>query len=314
MLLSVGFSRGCITPKDNVSIYNLDGQSRNSKDILDDLYVNTIVLESDERLLLFISLDIIWVDYKFTKRIKDRLYSEIGISDSNILICATHSHSTPQIAYHVNNEARPDKSYIDLIINIVCERSIFSFNNRVSAKARYSSFSTNLSVNRRKEVIDIYRLKKFSFEKKIANRPNLDGPLDDSLSILAFYSFSGHIICALINFACHPTMNRRNSVSSDFPGQLNKILMDNFGDNFVSCFMQGFSGNVKALSIVNSKFSIKKPFKSIIELLFDPIKFKKDMDITEIQNYSKSLFNKINWDFEWKNINPKFSSNNILLT
>ena len=188
MLLSVGFSRGCITPKDNVSIYNLDGQSRNSKDILDDLYVNTIVLESDERLLLFISLDIIWVDYKFTKRIKDRLYSEIGISDSNILICATHSHSTPQIAYHVNNEARPDKSYIDLIINIVCERSIFSFNNRVSAKARYSSFSTNLSVNRRKEVIDIYRLKKFSFEKKIANRPNLDGPLDDSLSILAFYS------------------------------------------------------------------------------------------------------------------------------
>ena len=109
--LKIGSSYKTITPTEIIDIYGLDFIQRNSSVVLDDLYVKTMFFEHGVNRIVLISVDLIWISNEIVESIKHWIYTNYKISAENILICASHSHSTPQIRPNTFNDSKRSVPY-----------------------------------------------------------------------------------------------------------------------------------------------------------------------------------------------------------
>jgi hypothetical protein len=283
-----GFGKKIITPSNVVDIYALDGRKRDSKNLLDDLFVRVVFLKQSNKIIFIISIDIIWVSSEFVEKIKFWICAKYNISDSDILISATHSHSTPQIDNNNLNPARPDEDYVNYLFDQTIAAVCLASSKTDKCHCKYIEVDANLNINRRKKKMDLSKLKKFKIKYKIYNRPNKKGDKDGKISVLWFCSGDKYI-GSIVNYACHPSLVRENAVSPDFPGRVSKYLEDMYGDSHISCFLQGFSGDVKAnLLQVNNNISVGI-LRWFYNLLFDRVLFKKRLSVEELDSFSLRL-------------------------
>lgn len=94
--LSVGFGRENITPKTEVYISGGGNPNRISTGILDDLFITCIAVtdEAGETVLIF-TQDLQQVSPIFSEPGVDAVCDATGVKKENILIAATHTHSSP---------------------------------------------------------------------------------------------------------------------------------------------------------------------------------------------------------------------------
>ena len=68
-----------------------------ARGVHDNLYCNAILLEEEGKRICFISFDLLGVTYETCEAIKIGISQKTGIGPENILICATHTHSGPDV-------------------------------------------------------------------------------------------------------------------------------------------------------------------------------------------------------------------------
>lgn len=93
---SVGFGRVCITPALGVSLQGYANPAeRLATTVLDDLYVTCIAFqdEAGTQALVF-TVDNIRTEPKIANSVRRAIEKELGVPESNIFYCATHSHNT----------------------------------------------------------------------------------------------------------------------------------------------------------------------------------------------------------------------------
>jgi hypothetical protein len=287
---NIGAAEENITPNPGVDLYSLDGVSRNSDKIHSDLVACAVAISHNKCCIIIVSLDLIWIDDEFSLKIKKWVKTKSILTNTNVVIVATHSHSTPQISNKITNTARPNAQYNDILYSKICNLILKSIENMDQCYAKLSISSPGISVNRRKKILDPSQLKKFNFKTKIANRPNLKTQTDDLLYSIWFYDKNGIEKAVLLNYACHASLYRKNSVSSDYPGMIRAYLKNNLSPELKVCFLQGFSGDIKANIVEsqcsNQRMSIKEILFSII---FDNYRFKKNITDYDIKKFSKIL-------------------------
>ena len=138
------------------------------------------------------------------------------------------------------------------------------------------------------------KLKKFSFKRIFANRPNPKGALDDDLYVIKIIR-DGRPEGFLINYACHPSILRGSYISADFPGKVGPLLIKAMGKNVAVLYLQGFAGNIRPnlLAPVSSLFvSPKKFFIEFIEgRLFEKNTSEKHINFvgSELVNHIVSI-------------------------
>ena len=120
-LYNFGVAEIDITPQPGVDLYTLDEISRNSNHINSHLNASAIVINYQNESLIIVSLDLIWVDQVFSSSVKDWVSYKYGPSNINVLLVATHSHSTPQISEKIRNSARPNSEYISFLYKQICK-------------------------------------------------------------------------------------------------------------------------------------------------------------------------------------------------
>ena len=278
-----------ITPKTGVDLYALDGMVRKSDKIHSELNANAITISLCESLLVIVSLDLIWIDKVFTEKVRNWVNLQYKDYDIHLLLVATHSHSTPQVNDKISNTARPDKSYLVFLYNQVCVAIKSAIGNKEQCYAEISVTYPNLTVNRRKKILSLNALKRGFFKTLIANRPNFNGVRDFLLYTVWFYDSKGSEKAVLLNYACHPTLFRRNAVSADFPGIVSSQLKSQLSERLVVCFLQGFTGDIKANLTKSSCFNYRGMLSYVYSCLFDNVQFDKNISQQQLENFSLNL-------------------------
>ena len=96
--LQVGYARESITPGGGVNMrgYGNDAH-RISTGFLDYIYATCIAFKDGENIVLLFSTDMLTADEAWTREIRARISSELGVPEQNIQVGATHSHTAPAV-------------------------------------------------------------------------------------------------------------------------------------------------------------------------------------------------------------------------
>ncbi|MCP4761346.1 MAG: hypothetical protein GY870_06165 [archaeon] len=227
--------------------------------------------------LIFISIDTLYIPIEVSEPIYEYLWNNNNIIRDNIIFNATHTHSAPAID-EVFDSRKADQIYrtemIDKIKSFFINQSDHCFSD---CHICYKSIliSNNLFVSRRRAGRNI---KSLFLSKKILMLPNEENVIDNNLKTFYLTDMNNKLKLLVYNLSCHPVFNRSNNISSDYIGEINRIIKIKTGVD--SLFLQGFSGDVRPNFTTNNIFSasIVNKLKIIFNgRVFKPLK-KKDFN------------------------------------
>lgn len=96
--LFVGFGKCLLTPDYEVSIAGYgDDEVRRSEGVASDIYMTCIAVGNGEKTVLLITADALSVGPGTGLEIKEAVSKATGLPDTQVFICATHSHSAPRL-------------------------------------------------------------------------------------------------------------------------------------------------------------------------------------------------------------------------
>lgn len=142
----VGISSIDITPEESVE---LDGYHRESPSIgiKDRLVASVMIINNKKEKFVLISVDSIGVTVPLTDKIRDRVAEYLNISRQNIMLCYTHTHSSPKTLdedYRANN-------YAKFLEDRIFDNVVDADKNYYPCKIGWGCTSNDIAVNRREK-------------------------------------------------------------------------------------------------------------------------------------------------------------------
>jgi len=242
-LFQVGRARACITPPLGVQLAGYF-HAREAKSVRDDLYARAVVIESGGVRLALVSCDLISITGEASNAAKTLIETETGIPATNILVCATHTHTGPEL--RVGGSITRDETWTAGLPRHIADAVIAADKGKVPATLRAGETEvTGYSFNR------LFRLEDGSevFGRGGGGKAVLGnaGPIDPSLQTLSAVDMEGNLIALLVNFALHPDVIGGGSadfVSADWPGLLGDTISAVYGEEVVTLLLQGTCGDI----------------------------------------------------------------------
>jgi len=161
------------------------------------------------------------------------------------MVCLTHTHTGGPV---VNSfVTKRDEEYITYLINKAADAVILAYNKMQPVRiGSGKGFVDDISFNRR------YFMKDGSV-KTNPGKLNLmiekpAGPIDTDVMVIKVENMEGNIIGAIVNFACHLDVVGGNEYSADYAGELVKVLKSLYGEDLITLFLNGISGNINHIN------------------------------------------------------------------
>lgn len=258
--LEIGVARVKITPPLGIP---LAGQyyERGAEGVHDDLYARALVIQKDNSKVAIVSCDLIEVTADLVSEVRSQVEKTTGIDADHIMIGATHTHTGPVIPSEGNiNNVTGERAeilapYIAKLPGLIAESIIKANDAVVPARMFFGlGHEESISFNRRFYMTD----GTVGWNPGRLN-PNIikpAGPIDPDVSVLYAETDQGEPISTYVNFAMHIDIVGGLEYSADMPYTLSTILGKIKGEEMVTLFSPGCSGN---LNHVNVK--IKEPLK-----------------------------------------------------
>ena len=231
---------------------------RGVEKIHDDLYAKALVIERDGIKIAIVECDFVGISEYIVNKVRKLVEKSTGIDAGHIMIGATHSHTGPVIpadpaSINIGVDAKSKggqilSGYIAKLPELIAE-SIIQAN--AALKPAKLSFGLgeegSISFNRR------YYMK----DGTVGWNPGLHnpkvikpaGPIDPAVSVLYAETADGRPISTFVNFALHLDEVGGSDVSADLPFTLSAILGEVKGNDMVTIFSQGCSGNINHINV-----------------------------------------------------------------
>ncbi len=223
--MNIGHARRCLTPQTEevylIGYRNLENRLHPATGIYDDVFGNALYFEDDGQELFVLSCDFMEIDEDTAEDAKTLLHDRYGISRDNVLLCATHNH-TSVVAYHRTWwTGKFEQAYFDWFMNTICSAFEECRANAQPATCRLG----------RAKIEGFYN-------NRITNEP-----ADQEVTVVKFLGEDGVAFAGLVNWACHsatcgPDETRMNS---EFAGMTSKKLEPSFG--FFPAMIVGAAGD-----------------------------------------------------------------------
>jgi hypothetical protein len=249
--LRVGFSQVDITPVIGGVITGPGAPV--STGIDDPLRAKAIVVESGNRKLAIVGVDLVKIRRDLADQTIALVTQQMGITRDAVLICPSHNHSSPLIPAQ-GDKATVNKDYIATLPKLIADS--IELANKALQPARMSigrSLVFEGHLNRR--VISKADglalnswLKKLNDLQQVPQVLGTEGPIDPELWVARFDALDGRMLGVLVNFTCHPCLHDRIKTytwSADFPGVIAEHIAHAYGKQAVCVFTQGCSGNIQ---------------------------------------------------------------------
>jgi len=210
--------------------------------IASELFAKALVLEDGQTRTALVTADVILLGKKVVEEIRSQIGEMTGIPSSNVMIAASHTHSSPMSIMHeawgFNQNILPDNSYIDKLVTkisgAVAEANSQLTEVKIGMGEGYAPFNINRWIPAP------------NGPSGARWGPNHDAPTDETLSVLRIDRMDGTPMVAVINFAAHATVATwGNYFSADFPGFIQETMEKVYDGKMTAMFINGASGDLK---------------------------------------------------------------------
>jgi len=255
-VLKGGCAKVNITPPLGIPLIGSYGKP--SDNVLDELYAKTLVLSDRNNTLVIVSCDLLYTPLEeITGPVRKIITEKTGIPERNILVCATHTHSGPEVftrsKFRTPGDKSPpaiDHSYLDTLVKKIAGSALIAYkeiqqvkigaakgqapeivynrrpkNNSGLVKMAFTlppevRATRNVVVEHDGQVRTTFNLPDDETEWKF-------GPVDPEVCVLRIENMAGENFASLVNFGCHPVTiypHLSTSISADYPAFVTGVI------------------------------------------------------------------------------------------
>lgn len=218
-------STSCIDITPSYPIYILGHSMRNekSKGVHDPIESVFLWLEVEGCRFLFISMDLLGVDYAFTNEVRKCIANSIDVNEQYIFIGATHTHSGPLI-----NQRDSTKSYDERYRKEIIEKIV---------QGACNCFENNT-------VVHSVQCRQGESKGFYGNRDELNAYGDQTITLIEFLDEEECCLGVMMCMACHSTVLSplEYKLSADLLGGIRRKLTNAYG--VVPVVLNGSAGDM----------------------------------------------------------------------
>ncbi|MBN2296211.1 MAG: hypothetical protein JXM70_27525 [Pirellulales bacterium] len=243
----VGFGQVDITPP--VGAIITGPRHPVSVGVEDPLFAKTLVVQNGCRTLAIVGLDLVKIRRDLADTAITLAAQRTGIDRDAVMICPSHTHSSPFIPMGGPN----NRDYISTLPKLIAG-SIEQAYKAMQPARMFLGRSLIYEGHHNRRVISKTDglalntwLKKLNDLKQTPQVLGTEGPIDPEMWVARFDALDGQVLGTLVNFACHPALHDRSGLkkfSADFPGVIAEQIAQTYGKQAVCVFTQGPSGNI----------------------------------------------------------------------
>lgn len=235
-----GFGRADITPLNPCFLVGYPHVERTSTGTHDPLFASAICLKCPDCVLIFISVDLLFVSSDWTRECRKRISEATGVPTDRIMIGATHTHSGPLtvdlLVWNGDPVVPPyDPEYLEYSCNGTAKAAIMAFGNS-SEPVEIAISSANVA------------------GLAGGNRIDPNGAEDPEAGLLMLRRLADRTPLAILTvYGMHPTVMHEDSTlfSGDFIAFTREHLEKAFGAGVV--YLNGVCGNQSPRRFVRSQ-------------------------------------------------------------
>jgi len=241
--LDAGFGRSIITPALGVYMRGYF-DARYVEGVLDDLEVNVLALQVEDKRALVVILDVGGILREEVDVIRKEVSKTTGVPVEAIYLAATHTHTGPQV--EMQHEDERVRNYFVSMMAGVLNASHQALANLKPARMGWRvGTATNIGFNRR------FRMKDGTVRSSPGHmNPDILEPIgvvDDRVSMVRFDQEGGDNI-VLIHYGMHPDTFGGCKVSADWPGFARRTV-ERAIPGTKCLFLNGAEGDIGAQNV-----------------------------------------------------------------
>lgn len=225
--MQIGVASQVITPPLGSQMAGFDARKGVSDGVHDDLHAHAMILESGETRIALVSIEVIAVSADFSRRVRSRIETSIGIPAGHILLSATHTHCGPVTLHHFFNQGQSlDEEYLEHMAHAVVAAVEAAWRSRKPRQLRTGLAPCDgIAINR---------------------RTNDGTPVDPFAGVLLVEELDGTAVAVAVNYACHTTVLGPDTlkITQDFPFFTLERLRQQLGANVKAFYFNGAEGDL----------------------------------------------------------------------
>lgn len=225
--MQVGVATIDITPEGPILLAGYGERKSESEGILQPLYAKALAFGSDQQgPSILITVDLIGIQWYMTTEVKERLAKKIGLNPSKFVICATHTHSGPEIGNLINHFSRqlpPEEigridAYLEQLTNKLEQVALQAIEARKPALVSWGQGKATFAMNRRK----------IENGQSVGMSPIPEGAVDHALPVMKITDPGGKVRAVLVSYACHGTTlgGNVNHIHGDWMGEAARLIQE----------------------------------------------------------------------------------------
>lgn len=206
--MKISIVKKCINPSTPSYLSGQINRISKHTGILDDLYCTALMIELNYMKVCLLSYDLLQFDESLSKRIRNSVSDETGISTKYIFTLPSHTHAAPEILkdglFGIKTESMITQGYLDFLVNSSIAAVNEADQKLFEVKVEYAEVEIN----------GIY-----------GNRNYKEKPSDKFIRFLIFKRLD-KIVGIFLNLSCHPTIlgTQNTFISADLFGVIRNGL------------------------------------------------------------------------------------------
>ena len=244
--LLAGAAQIDITPSGEVAIAG-SLTRRESTGVLDPLHARAVVIESGDRRLAFVLLDLIMLGNEDMLAARQAVSESAGVPIEGVCVSCIHTHTGPSTLGMF--ESPREASYIATLIPKIGAAAGTAADRLRPARAAWANgWEPRAAFNRRYHMRDGTVKTNPGHENPEILRPA--GPTDPQIPMLMLESTAGDPLAVIANFSLHYVGGQNGPViSADYAGQFAVLMQESKGDDFVALLTHGASGDINNVEV-----------------------------------------------------------------
>ncbi len=252
---NVGVGKVGITPAEEITLAGSPSPKKTAS-VDTPLFVKAMVISVGGKKLAIVTLDTLEYSTDLAIKAQKQIKEKTHIPISNIIICASHTHSGPLFSY-----------YEDRLLTSIGKAVAIADNDLTPCKIGTSKGKVEGVSENRRVLINGEAWNRWQLKPSERSKYPAEGPADPELSILAVVGIDGKYKAVLYNYACHAANTRSALISADYPGHVQKYVENNLGYEVTTLFLTGSCGDVNPNYSKRKKVFGEKIGKEIIKNL-----------------------------------------------
>jgi len=259
-VLRGGCAKVNVTPPLGIPLIGSYGKP--SDDVVDELYAKALVLNDGRTTVAIISADLLYTPLEeIANPVRQIIKEKAGISEQNVLICATHTHSGPEVFTRskVPSKGRMpaseiDRAYLQMLTKKMASSVLIAYRSMHKVKIGAAKGQiAEIVYNRRPRSGDGSVKMAFTLPADVSETKKIEvGPEGYVRVTFSFANEDAKLefgpidpeVGSLVNFGCHPVCvypYLSTAVSADYPACTTQVVERAEGG--VCLFTLGLAGN-----------------------------------------------------------------------